>query len=153
MQRNVPAPLLLAGSLWWGFRPQLALLVLIGVAVNDQLLLAAVHLGFVDHALALNVLTPVVLAKLVVTVVMCLVMRPALPAMAAARAVSQGTAVPLRRTASRMRADQCHPAAGMDRTRHSRRGAGSASARHRQSGLRPGARVGHLRRRLRRRPA
>ncbi|WP_225773029.1 hypothetical protein [Inquilinus sp. Marseille-Q2685] len=95
MHRELLAPLVLTGKLWWRFWPQLTLLVLIGILLNDQLLLLSVHIGFADSSLGLAALAVVVLVKLVVTVMGFLVMRPALPAVAAAQALSAGTAVPI----------------------------------------------------------
>jgi hypothetical protein len=95
MQRELLAPLVLTGKLWWRFWPQLSLLVLIGILLNDQLLLLSAHIGFVDRSLGFAALTLVVLTKLVVTVLGFILLRPALPAVAAARALSTGTAVPI----------------------------------------------------------
>jgi len=95
MHREFLAPLVLTGKLWWRFWPQLTLLVLIGILLNDQLLLLSVHVGFVDSSLGFAALTLVVLTKLIVTVLGFLLMRPALPAVAAARALSTGAAVPI----------------------------------------------------------
>jgi hypothetical protein len=95
MHREFLAPLVLTGKLWWRFWPQLTLLVLIGILLNDQLLLLSVHIGFVDSSLGFAALTLVVLTKLIVTVLGFLLMRPALPAVAAARALSTGAAVPI----------------------------------------------------------
>jgi len=95
MHRELLAPLVLTGKLWWRFWPQLTLLVLIGILLNDQLLLLSVHVGFADSSLGFAALTLVVLTKLVVTVASFLMMRPALPAVAAAQALSAGTAVPI----------------------------------------------------------
>lgn len=89
------APLALTGKLWWRFWPQLTLLVLIGILLNDQLLLLSARIGFVDRSLGFAALTLVVLTKLVVTVLGFLMMRSALPAVAAAQALSAGTAVPI----------------------------------------------------------
>ncbi|MBW8723589.1 MAG: hypothetical protein JF625_00310, partial [Inquilinus limosus] len=93
MHRELLAPLVLTGKLWWRFWPQLTLLVLIGILLNDQLLLLSAHIGFVDRSLGFAALTLVVLTKLVVTVLGFMLMRPALPAVAAAQALSAGTAV------------------------------------------------------------
>ncbi|MFE0757125.1 hypothetical protein ACFW16_24410 [Inquilinus sp. NPDC058860] len=95
MHRELLAPLVLTGKLWWRFWPQLSLLVLIGIVLNDQLLLLSVHIGFADSSLGFAALTLVVLTKLVVTVLGFLILRPALPAVAAAQALSAGTAVPI----------------------------------------------------------
>lgn len=95
MHRELLAPLVLTGKLWWRFWPQLTLLVLIGILLNDQLLLLSAHIGFVDRSLGFAALTLVVLTKLVVTVLGFMLMRPALPAVAAAQALSAGTAVPI----------------------------------------------------------
>ncbi|OWJ62031.1 hypothetical protein [Inquilinus limosus] len=89
------APLVLTGKLWWRFWPQLTLLVLIGILLNDQLLLLSAKIGFVDRSLGFAALTLVVLTKLVVTVLGFMLMRSALPAIAAARALSTGAAVPI----------------------------------------------------------
>ncbi|TSD90680.1 hypothetical protein FFK22_000305 [Mycobacterium sp. KBS0706] len=90
MYRELLAPLVLTGKLWWRFWPQLTLLVLIGILLNDQLLWASVQAGYADRLLGLSTLTLVVLTKLIVTVTMFLVMRPALPALAAAHAAALG---------------------------------------------------------------
>ncbi|WP_343714694.1 hypothetical protein [Inquilinus sp.] len=95
MHREFLAPLVLTGKLWWRFWPQLTLLVLIGILLNDQLLLLSARVGFVDRSLGFAALTLVVLTKLVVTVLGFLLMRPALPAVAAAQALSTGAAVPI----------------------------------------------------------
>ncbi|WP_026872045.1 hypothetical protein [Inquilinus limosus] len=95
MYRELLAPLVLTGKLWWRFWPQLTLLALIGILLNDQLLLLSARIGFVDRSLGFAALTLVVLTKLVVTVTSFLIMRPALPAVAAAQALSAGTAVPV----------------------------------------------------------
>ncbi|MGO1077455.1 hypothetical protein [Inquilinus sp. CA228] len=95
MVRELLAPLVLTGKLWWRFWPQLTLLVLIGMLLNDQLLLLSAKIGFVDRSLGFAALTLVVLTKLVVTVLSFMIMRPALPAIAAAQALSSGTAVPI----------------------------------------------------------
>ncbi|MGL4961146.1 MAG: hypothetical protein ACRC67_07920 [Inquilinus sp.] len=89
------APLVLTGKLWWRFWPQLTLLVLIGILLNDQLVLLSANIGFVDRSLGFAALTLVVLTKLVVTVISFMILRPALPAAAAAQALSAGTAVPI----------------------------------------------------------
>ncbi|MGF6229601.1 hypothetical protein QFZ27_003556 [Inquilinus ginsengisoli] len=95
MHRELLAPLALTAKLWWRFWPQLTLLMLVGLLLNDQLLLLSVHIGFADSSLGLAALALVVLTKLVVTVLGFLLMRPALPAVAAAQALSAGTAVPI----------------------------------------------------------
>lgn len=95
MHRDLLAPLVLTGKLWWRFWPQLTLLVLIGILLNDQLLLLSVHIGFADSSLGFAALTLVVLTKLIVTILGFLILRPALPAVAAAQALSAGTAVPI----------------------------------------------------------
>lgn len=95
MLRELLAPLVLTGKLWWRFWPQLTLLVLIGILLNDQLLLLAAHTGFVDRSLGFAALTLVVLTKLIITVLGFMLMRPALPAAAAAQALSSGAAVPI----------------------------------------------------------
>lgn len=90
MVRELLAPLVLTGKLWWRFWPQLMLLVLIGIVLNDQLLWASVQAGYANRLLGLSTLTLVVLTKLIVTVTMFLVMRPALPGLAAAHAAALG---------------------------------------------------------------
>jgi hypothetical protein len=95
MHRELLAPLVLTGKLWWRFWPQLTLLALIGILLNDQLLLLSARIGFVDRSLGFAALTLVVLTKLVVTVLGFMILRSALPAIAAARALSSGTAVPI----------------------------------------------------------
>ncbi|MGK9232954.1 hypothetical protein KXS07_14980 [Inquilinus limosus] len=95
MYRELLAPLVLTGKLWWRFWPQLTLLALIGILLNDQLLLLSVRIGFADHSLGFAALALVVLMKLVVTITGFLIMRPALPAVAAAQALAAGTAVPV----------------------------------------------------------
>ena len=90
MHRELLAPLALTGKLWWRFWPQLMLLVLVGIVINDQLLWVSVQAGYANRLLGLSVLTLVVLTKLIVTVTMLLVMRPALPALAAAHAAALG---------------------------------------------------------------
>jgi hypothetical protein len=92
MRRELLAPLVLTGRLWGRFWPQLTLLVLIGIVLNDQLLGLAVQAGLTSRLLGLTTLTLVVLVKLVITVTMFLVMRPALPALAAAHAAALGSA-------------------------------------------------------------
>jgi len=92
MQRELLAPLVLTGKLWWRFWPQLTLLVLIGIVINDQLLWLSVQAGLTDRLLGLSTLTLVVLAKLIITVMLFLVMRPALPALAAAHGAALGGA-------------------------------------------------------------
>lgn len=88
MRRNLLEPLVLTGKLWWRFWPQLTLLVLIGIVLNDQLLWLSVQAGYVSRLLGLSTLTLVVLVKLIITVTMFLAMRPALPALAAAHAAA-----------------------------------------------------------------
>jgi hypothetical protein len=95
MHRELLAPLALTGKLWWRFWPQLTLLVLVGILLNDQLLLLSATIGFIDRSLGFAALTLVVLTKLVIIILVFMLMRPALPAIAAARALSTGAAMPI----------------------------------------------------------
>src|SRR5882672_4074763 len=82
-------PILPALRLWLRFWPQLLIMALAGVVIRDLLLEIAIRIGFLNHLAGLVTLTFVVLAKLVIVILMFEVLRPALPALGAAREAAQ----------------------------------------------------------------
>ena len=78
-------PLALTVSLFGRFWPQLLLIGSIGYIVRDLLLEASVSVGLKHPLGGMVVLSLVVLTKLLVVVLMFLVLRPAMPALAALR--------------------------------------------------------------------
>ncbi|SED09416.1 hypothetical protein SAMN05519104_2780 [Rhizobiales bacterium GAS188] len=83
--------LTLAARLLRRFWPQLLVVALAGLLVEDLLLELAIRIGFLNHLAGLVALTLVVLVKLVAVVAMLEILRPALPALAAARDSSRQT--------------------------------------------------------------
>jgi len=87
---DIVQPLTLTASLLARFWPQLLLVGSIGYIVRDLLLNAAVSVGLQHPLGGMVVLSLVVLTKLLVVVLMFLVLRPAMPALAALRQESSG---------------------------------------------------------------
>jgi hypothetical protein len=87
---EIARPLALTGRLLVRFWPQLLLVGSIGYIVRDLLLNASVSVGLQHPLGGMVVLSLVVLAKLLVVVLMFLVLRPAMPALAALRQDSIG---------------------------------------------------------------
>ncbi|YBV94638.1 hypothetical protein M1D80_01175 (plasmid) [Phyllobacteriaceae bacterium JZ32] len=87
----IAGPLALSGRLLFRFWPQLLLVGALGYVLRDLLLRAAVGVGTMHPLGGMVILSLVVLVKLAVVVMMFLVLRPGLPALAS---LSQRSATP-----------------------------------------------------------
>lgn len=89
---ELAAPFQLAAGLLVRHWPQLLLTATLGMLAHDLLLLAAVETGLANPLAGMVVLSLVVLAKLVATVIMLMLLRPDLPAVRSLRRSVEGEA-------------------------------------------------------------